>query len=53
MTQKSIDLKYSLALTEVFSFKPARQFVEGQHGDISYVLNVEDLIPRFFVSQIQ
>jgi hypothetical protein len=40
----SVNLKYSLVLTEMFRLRPASQFVERYHSIFSCALNMEDLI---------
>jgi hypothetical protein len=48
MVQKSVNLKYSLVLTEMFIFKPTSQFVKCHHSVVSCALNVEYLISNKF-----
>jgi hypothetical protein len=44
VTQKSVNIKYSVVLTGMFKFQNVSQFVERQHSEVSCVLSNEDLI---------
>jgi hypothetical protein len=46
--QKSVNLKYSLILTEMFRFILASQFVDRYHSVVSCALNMEGLISNNF-----
>jgi hypothetical protein len=39
--KKSANLKHTLALTGMFRFKPASQFVERYHSVMNYALSME------------
>jgi hypothetical protein len=42
--QKSVNLKHSLVLTRMFTFKRAIQFLERYNSVVSCAFNMEDLI---------
>jgi hypothetical protein len=46
--QKSANLKHSLVLSGMFTFKPSGQFAERYHSAASYALNMEGLISNIF-----
>jgi hypothetical protein len=46
IAQKLVPLIYFLALTVMFIFKPASQFVERYHNVVTCALNAEDLISK-------
>jgi hypothetical protein len=48
VSQKSVNLKYSLLLVSMFSFKPASQFEERYHSVVSWALNMDSLTSNNF-----
>jgi hypothetical protein len=44
----SVNFKYSLVLTGMFTFKPASQLVECYHSVVSCALTTEELIQKNF-----
>jgi hypothetical protein len=52
VAQKSVNLKHSLMLTEMFRFKPASQFAESDHSAVSSALSIADFISNNFCKLI-
>jgi hypothetical protein len=48
VTKKSVNLKYSHLIREMFRFKPVSQFVEQHHSAVSSALNIKNLIYNNF-----
>jgi hypothetical protein len=48
LVQKSINLKYSFILAEMFRFIPVSQFVERYHSFVGNSFNKESLISNNF-----